>query len=656
MEGQRVEKKSGGSKKWILVAAAVAAVLVLAYAGLCFWVSQSGTVLPNTTADGVELGGLTLEQAKDRLEETLNSRQDGFQVSLTVAGHEGSYAFHADSPYIVVDAQAGAQAAWQSGRENGFLAQGWHLIAALAAGNEVELPYEFTPLGESETESILDRMDQDLGGGVKETTWEVADGQLLFHMGEPGRAIDREQAKELILQQASLGDESEVEVEPQITDPAAVDMEQVHEQVYAQVKEASLDPETFEITPSVTGLDFDPDQAAQAVDGAEWGTTVAVELEVTEPKVSTESLRDLLFRDLLGEGTTRVTGSANRKSNVKLSAQACNGVILLPGEELSYNNPTGSRPADKGYLPAPIYSGGESVDDIGGGICQTSSTIYYAVLHTTLEVVERHAHMFNTGYVTQGMDATVYFGVSDFRFKNNTDYPVKIVTESYDKGGSRYLTVKIYGTNLDGTYAEPQSSVFDRVDPTTVYKADESIPRGTTKVDTVQNAYTGWSAQTYRYIYDKDGNLLEKQDMGFSKYKMRPKTILYNPADGDPATWVNGVPPTPGQTETGTGTNTGSGSGAQSGTGTGASTETGTGTGTETAGGSGTGTGAETGSGTGTNTGAETGSNAETQPDTETGEQPEQGQFGGNDAQLPEDSSAQSGGSSSSQPSQDVGA
>ena len=157
--------------------------------------------------------------------------------------------------------------------------------------------------------------------------------------------------------------------------------------------------------------------------------------------------------------------------------------------------------------------------------------------------MERRAHRFNTGYVPEGMDATVYYGQTDFRFENSTDYPIKIVTSSYDKGGKRKLNVKIYGTNVDGVRAEPRSTVYETVSPTTQYKADESIPQGTTKVDSKQNPYTGKSAQTYRYIYDRDGKLLEKQDMGKSVYKMRPKTILYNPADGDPATWPNGVPP-----------------------------------------------------------------------------------------------------------------
>ena len=200
-----------------------------------------------------------------------------------------------------------------------------------------------------------------------------------------------------------------------------------------------------------------------------------------------EDLESKLFRDILGEGTTTVSGSANRKHNVKLAASACNGVILLPGEEFSYNTCTGSRTAEAGYKEAPIYAGNRSEDGIGGGVCQPSSTIYFAVLHTDLEIVERWAHGFNTGYVKPGMDATVYFGVQDFRFRNSTDYPIKIVTNSYDSNGKRYLNVKIYGTNPDGIYAVPRSDEYNWVKPTTVYEPDETVPQGTLVLDREQD-------------------------------------------------------------------------------------------------------------------------------------------------------------------------
>ena len=116
------------------------------------------------------------------------------------------------------------------------------------------------------------------------------------------------------------------------------------------------------------------------------------------------------------------------------------------------------------------------------------------------------------------------------------------------------IDTHIFGHGLsrcnDGIYAVPKSSVFDKVSPTTVYKPKDGVARGSLVLDKEQYAYTGWSAHTYRYIYDKDGNELEKQDMGGSKYKMRPNTYFYNPADGDPSTWVNGKPPAPEQPST----------------------------------------------------------------------------------------------------------
>ena len=295
----------------------------------------------------------------------------------------------------------------------------------------------------------------------------------------------------------------------------------------------------------MVGIDFDVNALKSAYEAAAEGETFSIPLTVTQPKDTKAAYEKKLFANVLGTATSKVSGSANRKSNVKLSAQACNGVILLPGEEFSYNNTTGSRSPDKGYLPAPTYNAGASVDDVGGGICQTSSTIYYALLHTTLEVVERQNHSYATGYVPDGMDATVSFGSLDFRFKNNTNYPVKVVTESYDKNGSRYLKVTLVGTNENGRYAKPTNSVYEVVEPTKSYVADETVPQGTLVLDKQQNAYRGRKAQVTRTIYESDGTVVEQQNMGVSRYKMRPHLYHYNPLDGDPATWPDGVPPQP---------------------------------------------------------------------------------------------------------------
>lgn len=563
MSGQRIEKTPKGEhkkgRKGAVLAGVAAAVVLCGYLGLCAWAGGRDAILPHVSISGLDVSGMTQDQAADALKNAL-AEESGDPITLNISCEGWSGQLSAAD--LAVDQEATVQAAMQAG-EGPFLARGGQYLAhLLGAGSQVELALQDQ---QPALTTLLEDMERQVGD-VTMAHWQVSGQTLELTKGVTGLAADEDQAVQLLHQALDQGfaqkfgqGEQNVTVDVDLpvtqTPPQEPDFDAVHQDVYTEPKDAALDGTTHEIVAESVGLDFDPAQLKAAYDQAGEGETVSIPLTVTQPKETKASLSAKLFRDLLGKGTTKVGGSAARKNNVALSAKACNGVILLPGEVFSYNGTTGSRSADKGYQAAPVYVGGASTDEVGGGICQTSSTIYYAVLHTTLEVVERRSHMYNTGYVPAGMDATVYYGSTDFRFKNNTNYPVKIVTESYDQGGSRYLTVKLYGTNETGTYAVPKSTTYDQVTPTTQYKADSSIPRGTTQVDRKQNPYTGVKAKTVRYVYNKDGSLKEEQIMGASTYKMRPKTIYYNPADGDPTTWVNGVPPQPATTPS-TGENT----------------------------------------------------------------------------------------------------
>ncbi len=119
-------------------------------------------------------------------------------------------------------------------------------------------------------------------------------------------------------------------------------------------------------------------------------------------------------------------------------------------------------------------SRGETVDEVGGGVCQTSSTLYYACLRANLEITERYAHRYVPAYIDWGMDATVSWGGPDYKFTNNTNYPIKIVT-TYSGG---YLTVKILGTNVDGTSVKMTNEVPLHHPWETVYKDDPTLPAG----------------------------------------------------------------------------------------------------------------------------------------------------------------------------------
>lgn len=550
MAGARELKKPESKRKGPVLAAAAVLVVAGAYLGLCAWVGGTG-VMPNVTVAGLDVSGKDLLEIQPVVDQALQEHGGNAKVTLTYGGWSGSITGDQMDPF----GENSALNAWEVGRGS-FLTRGVQYVRHLMGGTtEAELDLFLEETEQPALDQLLDQAEQAIGCDVNQSGYEVVEDKLVMTKGKTGLSIDREEVKKAVCQAfeeealpgAFQGEPTEVTVELHLTETAHAepDFNAIHAEVCVQPKNAYMDPETHEIMAHVPGVEYEAAALKAAYDQAAEGETFSIPVTLIQPEETSDSLKAKLFRDLLGQGTSSVGGSANRKFNVKLSAEACNNVILMPGEEFSYNNTTGSRSADKGYLPAPVYSGGQSVDETGGGICQTSSTIYYAVLHTTLEVVERSAHMYATGYVPDGMDATVYFGALDFRFKNNTNYPIKLVTESYDKNGKRYLTAKIYGTNEDGRYAKPERVQFDWEEPTTTYVADETIPQGTTKVDSKQNPYTGRKAQTFRYVYEADGTLAEKQDMGVSKYKMRTKTVYYNPADGDPATWANGVPPKP---------------------------------------------------------------------------------------------------------------
>ncbi len=130
--------------------------------------------------------------------------------------------------------------------------------------------------------------------------------------------------------------------------------------------------------------------------------------------------------------TTLIDRSAGRTKNVELSCQAINGLIILPGQVVSFNQASGPRTKELGYQVAPIFVGKKVVPGLGGGVCQTSSTLYNSVLEAGLEVVERHPHSLPVAYVAPERDATVSWGGADLQFRNNLEVPVKILARVWD--------------------------------------------------------------------------------------------------------------------------------------------------------------------------------------------------------------------------------
>jgi len=147
------------------------------------------------------------------------------------------------------------------------------------------------------------------------------------------------------------------------------------------------------------------------VDG--YGKTIKLNLTVKAP---------IVVNKLIGQYSTYFDSSqVNRTENVRLAAKALDGKQLAPGERFSFNESVGERTAEAGYKEAMVIEGDAYTPGLGGGICQVSSTLYNAVILAHLEVLERHPHSLPVAYVPLGQDATVSYGILDFRFRNNTD-------------------------------------------------------------------------------------------------------------------------------------------------------------------------------------------------------------------------------------------
>ena len=387
-----------------------------------------------------------------------------------------------------------------------------------------------------------------------QTTWEVTDTELVLHKGVTGRTIDVAALTDALAERLGhlvSNDESAsyAPIEAQVTTapPAAPDFDAIRSEVAAEPADAYLDKETREIVPSVTGVDFDTAQAQAVLDAAGEEETVSVPLLLTEPELTTAKLEANLFKDVLGSGSTTCAGPSNRWYNIDLAAKRLNGTILLPGETFSYNDTVGPYTLASGYKAAGTYQNGQSVDATAGGICQLSSNLYWVTLKANLEIVERHKHQFNGGYMPViGTDATVWSDQLDFRFQNNTDYPIKI--ESYlDKNHKLHVT--IYGTDTTGIHGEPYHVVISTVPYKNTYQPKDSIPVGTEpQRDPNYSRYNGYTVDLYQKLVDKNGKTISTTLLYRNTYKASDAVYYYNPADAarwgiDPSTGLKTLTP-----------------------------------------------------------------------------------------------------------------
>lgn len=532
MEEKIPKKKLSGGIVAAIIIVVLLVVAAAGYCGLCKWVQDNGRLLPGamaTDTTGVmtldlDVGKLPRDEALAQLTAYMDSQLEQRSLTLKYDGKTAvlSGALLDFDPVAAIDYAVSVKEAQP------FLRLGvlWLGLAkepvdlALSASS-------LTPEGELEVQQLIEQLTRELYIAPVDYSFEVseADSTLTLTFGTEGRKIVSEGLLGSI-QAALVSGQSELDIPTESIPSAELTGHILSEEVYT-APQVSQKLEDGTLTPTKFGYGVDPDEAQALMDACVNGeTTCTIPLLSYKPDIS--GAEDYLFEDLLATVTSSMDGVENRSFNVRRAAESCNEYVLLPGEVFSYIGAIGSPSVENGYMTSTGYQGGQTVEMAGGGVCQVSSSIYYCAVYSNLEIVHRANHAFTVGYVPNGLDATMYYPSLDFKFRNNTDYPIKIVT-STTPGAWGKLTVSFYGYKADDSYVKTEINTLSTTPWNTVYKPDETIPVGTTKVDVTP--YTGYTVEVYRLVYNGDGTLRSRTYENFSKYSKRDKVILFNPAD-----------------------------------------------------------------------------------------------------------------------------
>ncbi len=260
----------------------------------------------------------------------------------------------------------------------------------------------------------------------------------------------------------------------------------------------------------------------QALDRGDYQAVVSLESSPILPKVTSADLQNGFA--MLASFSSKTSSDNDRNNNIALAAQAISGKTLMPGETLSFNESTGQRTVEKGYRGAPAIAGGVLIDDVGGGVCQVSSTLFNAAALAGMTIVDRSPHAWPVSYVDKGLDATVNWPNLDFKFRNDKDTPVFLIAH-YEK---RQMTVEVYGMRTGpGESVTLETQVTDtRVPPNEpVMQPNPSLAPGTQQE--LKKARTGYTVDTFR-VYFRDGVAYRREKLFTSRYAMVQQVIEFN--------------------------------------------------------------------------------------------------------------------------------
>ena len=375
----KVKPRKNSSIIWLLLSAFIAVGLLL-FCQFYFGdsINKKTTFYPNTHINGVDVSGLTRNQAENLISQKLVDEKD--QINLVLIHEDKKWEINGEDLSVIANTRPTLDETIQYGRNGNIFANRNTQKKIEKDGLYINIPYEDMLGGlESEVANIVNEIENlPIQSGII----FQPEQEIMFTLPEPknGKIVKIEELKKEINSALSSGGQGTIIIP------------------------------TDDLLPQNDLSDF---------------------------------LQKITKRSSFT--TNYEKSSSDRKSNIKLALSKSHGLIVEPGQEISFNDITGLRTKENGYKSAKIIIGGKYVDGVGGGVCQASTTLYNALIRCDLEILQVNHHTLPASYVPLSFDAMVSEGYADLKFKNNLDTPIFIKTICTNSD----ITVEIYGEPME---------------------------------------------------------------------------------------------------------------------------------------------------------------------------------------------------------------
>ncbi len=557
-------KRAARNRKIAIISACSVALVLLICLIVGLIVSASrpkddGLILDNVFAGGVNLGGMTKEEAKNALHlatDNTFSKKDMVirlpDTTLTLSPSQTGAKLDVDA---VVDAayaygRTGTEEEQKKIRENASSTT--HTIALLDY-LDLKLPYIQTAIQQMcdsysseliqpEISLVGDRPAYD----PEHPDLPVTHQTLVIKMGSPDYGLDASDLYNQVLDAYSLNQWSVIYKTPALMEPKRPNAETLYREHCVDAKDASLDA-NYQPILEVYGYGFNKAALQKMIDEADYGQTIQIQLNFIMPSITAKDLLKDLFQDVLSSFTTKGSiNSENWNTNLRLSCEAINNKVIEPGAEFSFNEIVGRPTAVKGYKEAFGYVDGQESTILGGGLSQTASALYQCALKADLDILKRHNNGYTVDFIGLGLDASINWGSHDLVFRNNTKAPIRIQAEA--EGNT--VHVQLWGTESREYRVEIVSKTVQQIDPEIEYKVmDKNNVLGYKDGDCFQSGITGYDVEVYIEKYHKQtGELVSSTLLDTSHYSKRNEIIVRTeldpPPEPDPIDPVDPMDPT----------------------------------------------------------------------------------------------------------------